>query len=146
MPGDGNVSYCMREPYAGTIEAIRRSLASRGLRVVGQLDVARRLKQSLGIVTGPCSILFVLPLPDVLSMASAHPWAASFLPLHVVVSAAGEETRIQVQNLVCPDPGESETAIAAALLVIQSRIAEAVGAIAMRRRRSRPVETACEVP
>ena len=132
MPGDGGVSYSMREPYVGAIEAIRRSLASRGLRVVGQLDVTKRVKQSLGIVLAPCSILFVLPLPDALSIASTHPWAASFLPLHIVVSAVGDETRIQVQNKVWLDPDEAEIAIAAALSVIQSRIAEAIGAIARR--------------
>jgi uncharacterized protein (DUF302 family) len=133
MPGDGGgVSYSMREPYVRAIEAIRRSLASRGLRVVGQLDVARRIERSLGIVLAPCSILFVLPLPDVLSVASTHPRAASFLPLHIVVSAVGNETRIQVQNRVCPDPDEAERAIVTSISVIQSHVSEALGAIAMR--------------
>ncbi len=126
------VSYTMREPYVRAIGAIRRSLASRGLRVVGQLDVARRVERSLGIVLAPCSILFVLPLPDVLGTASMHPWAASFLPLHIVVSAVGGETRIQAQSTVCPDPDEAETAPVAAISAIQSHVLEALGAVAIR--------------
>ncbi len=135
MPGDlSGVSYFMREPYVRAIEVIRRSLASRGLRVVGQLDVARRVERSLGIVVAPCSILFVLPLPDVLGVASMHPWAASFLPLHILVSAVGDETRIQVPNRVCPDPDEAETELVAAISAIQSHVSEALGAVATRPR------------
>jgi uncharacterized protein (DUF302 family) len=120
---EGGVSYTMREPYPAAIEAVRRSLANRGLRVVGQLDLASRVERSLGIVVEPCSILFVLPLPEVLHIASLHPGVASLLPLHIVVSANGGETRIQAPNRVYPD-----TAMAAPISEIQSHIADAIGA------------------
>ena len=126
MPGAaGNVGYVMREPFARANVSLRRSLASRGLKVVGQLDVARRVEKSLGIVLAPCTILFVLPSAPF--SPGAHPWTASFLPLHIVVSANGADTQIQVPNKVSGDAAET-----AAVVDIQSRVAEAIGAIAMR--------------
>lgn len=129
MPGEtGNIGYVMREPFVRANESLRRSLASRGLKVVGHLDVARRVEKSLGIVLAPCSVLFVLPAPPF--SPGAHPWTASFLPLHIVLSANGADTQIQVQTKVCGDlAGAAETA---ALVEIQARVAEAIGAIAMR--------------
>ena len=133
MPGDvGSIKYSLREPFERAVESVCRSLASRGLRVAGQLDLSRRLEHSLGIVVPPCRIIFVLPDPSVLSRANIHPWAATFLPLHVVLSANGLQTEIQVQNRVHTNSEASAPALVIPVLETQAQISEAIEAIAMR--------------
>ena len=133
MPGEtGSIRYALREPFEQAVESVRRSLEDRGLRVAGQLDVARRVERSLGIVLRPCRIVFVLPGPAVLSKGSIHPWAAVFLPLHVVISGHGGQTEIQAQNSVYANSEAAAPAVVVPILETQAQISEAIEAIAMR--------------
>ncbi len=133
MPGDvGSIRYSLREPFGRAFESVCRSLANRGLRVAGQLDVSRRVERSLGIVLPPCRIIFVLPDPSVLSAAGIHPWAAIFLPLHIVISGNDIQTEIQVQNRVHPGPTADAPALVGPVMETQAKIWEAIEAIAMR--------------
>jgi uncharacterized protein (DUF302 family) len=133
MPGDvGSIRYSLREPFERAVESVYRSLANRGLRMAGQLDVSRRVERSLGIVLPPCRIVFVLPDPSVPSTASIHPWAAIFLPLHIVISGNGVQTEILVQNRVHPGPDADAPALVAPVQETQAQISEAIEAIAMR--------------
>src|SRR5664279_2116490 len=94
MPGEtGSIKYSLREPFERAVESVCRSLESRGLRVAGQLDVSRRVERRLGIALPPCRIVFVLP-GRLLSKESIHPWAAIFLPIHVVISGHGSHAEI----------------------------------------------------
>ena len=98
----GTVQYSLREPFGQAVESVCRSLNNRGLeRWREQLDLSRRIERTLGIVLPPCGVVLVLPDPSKLSAASVHPWAATFLPLHIVISAKdATQTEIQVQNRV----------------------------------------------
>jgi len=129
MPGNaGSVRFSLREPFEREVETVCRALVSRGLRVAGQLDVSRRVKRSLGIVLPPCRIVFVLPHPSTPVSSGTHPWAASFLPLHVVISGNGAQTEIQVQNRIQGAPAEAP----APVLETQTEMRRAIEAIAMR--------------
>ena len=133
MPGEtGSIKYSLREPFERAVESVCRSLENRGLRVAGQLDVSRRVERSLGIVLSPCRIVFVLPDSSVLSKGSIHPWAAIFLPLHVVISGDGAKTEIQVQNRVHACSEAAAAALVLPILETQAQISEAIEAIAMR--------------
>ena len=133
MPGDvGSIKYSLREPFERAVASVCRSLANCGLRVVGQLDVSRRVERSLGIVLPPCRIVFVLPDPSVLSTAKIHPWAAIFLPLHIVISGNGAHTEIQVQNRVHSGSEAAAPTLVAPVNETQARISEAIETIAMR--------------
>ena len=133
MPGNmGSVRFSLPEPFERAVESVCSSLASRGLRVAGQLDVSLRVERSLGIVLAPCKIVFVLPHPSVLSAANIHPWAAVFLPLHVVISGCGTQTEIQVQSRVHTAPEADAAALVAPVVETQAQIWQAVEAIAMR--------------
>ena len=128
----GSVQFSLHEPFESAVESVCRSLKSRGLRVAGQLDVSRRVRRSLGIALPPCRIVFVLPDPSDPGAVNLNPFAASFLPLHIVISGSGAHTEIQVQGRVCPEPGTDAPALAAPIMQTQARIAEAIEAIAMR--------------
>ena len=133
MPGDmGSIKYALREPFDRAVESVLRSLTNRGLRVVGQLDVSGRVERSLGIVLQPCRIVFVLPDSTSLSTASIHPWAAIFLPFHIVISGNDAQTEIQVQNRVHTGLEAAAPALVTPVMETQAQISEAVEAIAMR--------------
>jgi uncharacterized protein (DUF302 family) len=133
MPGDvGSIKYSLLEPFDKAVGSVCRSLENRGLRVVGQLDVARRVERHLGIALPPCKILFVLPGTATLTRLGIHPWAAVFLPLHVVVSCKGGETEIEIQNRVHSGPQAGDTSVVAPVVELQAQISNAIEAIAMR--------------
>lgn len=128
MSGAG-VRYSLREPFERGLKSIRGALQRRGLRVVGQMDVSRRLERTLGILLPPCKIVFVLPLAP----APVDPAAATFLPLHVVVSSRGAQTEIQVLHRLDRAPGESMADVVVPVTETQTQICQAIETIAMRR-------------
>ncbi len=133
MPGEvASIKYCLREPFEIAVDSVYRTLENRGLRVVGHLNVSRRVEKALGIALPPCRILFILPNPTRQSTPGVPPWAAIFLPLHVVISGNGSATHIEVQNRVNPGVEADGLALAAPVLETQARISEAIEAIAMR--------------
>ena len=133
MPGDlGSIKYSLREPFDRSVESVCNSLAGRGLRVTGQLDVSRRVERALGIALPACIIVFVLPDPAALSTHSIHPRAAVFLPLHIVISGHDTQTEIHVQNKIHASQNAMAPAIFWPVLELQTQIAEAIEAIAMR--------------
>ena len=133
MPGDvGSIEYTLREPFERAVETVCKSLASRGLRVAGQMDVSRRISRALGIVPAPCRIVFVLPGSSLLNPDTAYPWAAIFLPLHIVISGNGCWSEIQVQNRVQTSAETVAPAFFGPVMEAQAQVAEALEAIAMR--------------
>jgi uncharacterized protein (DUF302 family) len=133
MTGDfGSIQYSLREPFEQAVESVCRSLTSRGLKLAGELDVSSRVKRALGIVVPPCRVVFVLPDPSKLSTTSIHPWAASFLPLHVVISASDSQTEIQIQNRVQAGSEGAAASIFGPVMEAQAQVSQAIEAIAMR--------------
>ena len=133
MPGDmGSIKYSLREPFERAVESVCRSLRSRGLQIAGQLDVSSRLERTLGIALPPCRIVFVLPNPSTPSTINIHPWAAIFLPLHVVISGHDGQTEIQVQNKVQAGHEAAAPALFGPVMETQAQISEAIDSIAMR--------------
>lgn len=133
MPGEmGSIEYSSREPFERAVQAVCISLASRGLRIAGQLDVSKRIERALGIVPSPCRIVFVLPNASTLSAGNIHPWAAMFLPLHIVISGQEAQTGILVQNRIQPGPVSASPPLFGPVMEAQAQIAEAIEAIAMR--------------
>jgi uncharacterized protein (DUF302 family) len=102
------------------------------LQIAGQLDVSSRLERTLGIVLPPCRIVFVLPNPSAPSTINIHPWAAIFLPLHVVISGHDGQTEIQVQNKVQAGHEAAAPALFGPVMETQAQISEAIDSIAMR--------------
>jgi len=133
MPRDvGSIQYSLREPFDRAVELVCRSLESKGLRVAGELDVAKRVERYVGIVLSPCKIVFVLPGESTLTKSSIHPSSTIFLPLHIVISNSGGQTEIEVQNRVQSRPETAEPAVIGPIVELQTQISSAIEAIAMR--------------
>ena len=128
----GSIKYSLREPFERAVDSVCRSIRSRGLEVAGQLDVSKRVERALGIVLPPCRIVFVLPGPCRSSDGSMHPWAAVFLPLHVVISGTESQTEIQVQNRVHARHEAASPELFGPLIETQTQVCEAIDAIATR--------------
>ena len=132
MTGEaGSIKYSLRQPFERAVESVCDCLSSHGLQIAGHLDVANRLERKLGIVLAPCRIVFILPNPTLLSRDSIHPWAATLLPLHVVISGNNLQTEIEVLNRIRPSD-DAASALFRPVLETQTKIAESVDAIAMR--------------
>jgi hypothetical protein len=66
-----------------------------------------------------------------LSSDTIHPWAATLLPLHVVISGNNLQTEIEVLNRIRPSD-DAVSALFRPVLEMQAKIVEAIDAIAMR--------------
>jgi uncharacterized protein (DUF302 family) len=102
MQSDGSMRYSLQAPFNRAVGSVCNVLRSRGLHIAGQLDLAERLERALGILMPPCRIVFVLPNPEALTTDAIHPWAAVFLPLHVVISGDDQGSEIRIQSAVQP--------------------------------------------
>jgi uncharacterized protein (DUF302 family) len=132
MTGEvGSVRYALREPFDRAVESVCGCLTNHGLQVAGHVDLAKRIERKLGIVMAPCRILFVFPSTPRSSRDAIHPWAAALLPLHVVISGNDFQTEIQVQHRILPRE-EAASTIFGPVIETQSKVAEALDAIAMR--------------
>lgn len=120
MSGGASIRYTLREPFERAVDHVRGALEQRGLRVVGEMDVSRRVERVLGINLSGCRVVFVLPA----DMAELDCDAAAFLPLHVVVTSKGVLTEIAVLNRLPAGP---------AVQAAQAQICLAIEGIAMRR-------------
>jgi uncharacterized protein (DUF302 family) len=131
MLAGGSIRYSVPEPFEPAIESLCNSLRNRGMCLAGQLDVSERLQRSLGIVMAPCRLLFVLPGSAGLSAATVHPWAAVFLPLHVVIAANNSLSEIYIPNRIQAGPA-GPPAPYGPVLEAHGQLLEAVEAVAAR--------------
>ena len=122
----------MAAPFEAAIEIVCNSLRTRGMRLVGQLDVSGRLEQSLAISVPPCRLLFVLPGPNSLSTDTIHPWAAVFLPLHVVISGNEIESEVRIPNSIQADASAAPPATYSPVLELQRELFDALESVAVR--------------
>ena len=132
MLAEGTVPYSMAMPFEAAIEAVGDSLRKRGLQVAGELDVAGHLEKSLGIVLDPCRVLFVLPASDGRSARTIDPWAAVFLPLHVVISGSRAQSEIRIPNSVQTKANGAPPTTYAPVLELQRGVLEALESVARR--------------
>jgi hypothetical protein len=114
------------------MEAVCESLRSRGVRIAGHMDVACRIERTLGIALAPCRILFVLPDSASWRGGAIHPWAASFLPIHVVISECGRHSEVDIQNRLQTVPGELAPGVFGPVTEAQRQVSEAVEAVAAK--------------
>jgi uncharacterized protein (DUF302 family) len=118
------------EAFADALRSVRLALDARGLHVLSELDVASRVKQTLGIHLPPCKILYVWPNPS-LAM-NVYPAMAVVLPLHVVVASRGRQTDICVLSRVQPETANADDFLREMIVGIQTEIMQSLEAISMR--------------
>jgi uncharacterized protein (DUF302 family) len=99
------VTSCLiAQPFDKALKAVRRTLADAELTVPGELDVAGHIQRQLYVGFAPCRILFVDAPYLLLEALVVERAAATFLPLHLVVSARGNRTLVQWIDLAAVQP------------------------------------------
>jgi len=114
------------------VELVRGALRDHGMRVAGEMDVSARLGRALGLSLEPCMVLFVMPWPSALREERIHPWAAAYLPLHVVISGGQRFSEVHIQNIIRPREGVAFPGVYDAVMDVQRRVSKAVEAVAAR--------------
>jgi uncharacterized protein (DUF302 family) len=107
-------------------------LAQANLPVTGELDMARRLHESLLIGVAPLRILFIAAAPWTFSRLSEAPEIAALTPLHLVVSARGAQTEIHFLRTITANVSPIDEPAMKAIHRLQERVMQAVERIAMR--------------
>jgi uncharacterized protein (DUF302 family) len=102
------------------------------MRVLGEVDVSMRLERSLHMVLAPCRLIFVLPAPAALSSQSIHPWAAVFLPLHIVIWGNDRQSEIGVANTLQTGGPAGKSTLLGPMVEAQRALIEAIEAVAVR--------------
>lgn len=126
------ITYAVAEPFEQAVESLRRVLTGGNLKITGELDMSRRIRQRLLISTAPCRVLFVNARASVFENRGADPYAAALTPLHIVVSARGSQTEIHLLRASPADNGALDQPAAAAFQRLQTETAQAIEKIGMR--------------
>lgn len=132
MLAEGSIRYLVPQSFEQAVASACSSLRNHGMRVAGQLDVSHRVERSLGMVLAPCRIVFVLPGPATLRADAIHPWAAVFLPLHIVISGSECQSEIRVPNRVQTAQGAAASTFYGPVVEAQRQAVKAIEAIAAR--------------
>ena len=132
MLSHATIKFSLKHPFDRSVQLICASLRSHGMRVLGELDVSRRLEGSLGIVLQPCKLIFVLPDPAALSTEAIHPWAAVFLPLHIVITGTDCQAEIRIPNIVQEGRPSVVGPPYGPVVEAQKQLVDAIQAVAVR--------------
>jgi uncharacterized protein (DUF302 family) len=92
------ITYVMNVAFDVAIKRIRGALALRQLSIAVELNASRRLNRALGLELSPCQILFIDSPLLLLEAMAIDRCSAVFIPLHLVVSDAGERTIVHLFN------------------------------------------------
>jgi uncharacterized protein (DUF302 family) len=125
-------TYSVSEPFELAVKSLRNVLTDGNLKLVGELDMSSRIRQTLLISIAPCRILFVTASPAAFEEVGADACAAALTPLHVVVSARGSQTEIHLLRALPAQNGPLDRPTIAAFRQCQARIAHAIERIGMR--------------
>jgi uncharacterized protein (DUF302 family) len=132
MPDEpATTKYSIPEPFDEAVRSLRRVLGEAGLKITGELDFSGRLRSRLLVGTTPCLVLFAAPRTPVFTGSSGDPGVAALMPLHIVVSARGQQTEVHVLNVPAPEGAEDGSSVAV-LGRFRGRLGQAIERIGMR--------------
>ena len=117
-------TYCIPEPFDEAVRSVRRVLAEAGLKIIGQSDLSARLRHRLLVDTPPCLVLFAGLTMPMRNGPAGHPGAAALTPLHIVVSARGQQTEIHILRIPPPYDGMREDPAMADLGRFRARLSQ----------------------
>jgi hypothetical protein len=125
------VSAFIQEPHDESLRLVRRLLVRRGLRLVAEIDVTKRLEEELGIGWRYSSTLLVVDDPASLCEALVQDSIAGLHVLHLVaVTGDNATTRIAVDVVAEPHLPQDGTMARSIGTHVGTRIADVIKSIA----------------
>jgi hypothetical protein len=125
------VSAFIQEPYDESLRLVRRLLVRRGLRLVAEIDVSKRLEEELGIGWRCSSTLLVVDDPASLYEALVQDSIAGLHVLHLV-AVTGDNTSTRIAAHIEPEPHRPQEGTMARSIGahVGTRIADVIKSIA----------------
>jgi uncharacterized protein (DUF302 family) len=130
----GSAAFVLHNGFEPALARIREAIQAGGLCIAAEIDAAQRLKRALQIYVSPCRLLLIDNPLFMLQAAAINRASGVLLPLHVVVSGAGDHTVAHMLTLECIRTSELPIGIRAPLLELRrevfgilSNVADGVG-------------------
>lgn len=121
-------------PFDSALPRIREAIRTGHLSIAAEIDAARRVKRELEIYVPPCRVLFIDSPTFMLETTAIDRASAIFIPLHLVVSGAGNRTLVHMLNLDHIRNSDLPIGIRAPVLDLQRQIFRSLAKIAERAR------------
>jgi uncharacterized protein (DUF302 family) len=127
-------AFVIDSPFDSALFQIRRAIRADQLSIASEIDAARRVKRALQIYVPPCRVLLVDNPAFMLETTAIDRASGIFIPLHLVVSGAGNRTLVHALNLEHMRHSDLPIGIRAPVMDLQRQILRSLGRIAERAR------------
>jgi uncharacterized protein (DUF302 family) len=128
--GAGTKLFIVENPFEAALGRIRRTLGDDQLCIAAEIDARQRVKQALDISVPACRVLLVDNPAFMLEITSVNRAVGIFIPLHLIVSAAGDRTFVKFLDLEHPPYDGLPMGIKGPLVDLHRQIVGALGRIA----------------
>src|SRR5579875_766347 len=96
---ESTTAFIIDTPFDSALPRIRRTLRSDQLSIAAEIDAAQRVKRALEIYVPPCRVLLIDNPAFLLETTAIDRASAIFIPLHLVISGAGNRTLVHMLNM-----------------------------------------------
>ncbi len=127
-------AFVVDSPFDSALVQIRRAMRADQLSIAAEIDTAQRVKRTLEIYVPPCRVLLIDNPAFMLESTAIDRASGIFIPLHLVVSGAGNRTLVHLLNLEHIRHSDLPIGIRAPVLDLQRQIVRSLGRIAERAR------------
>ena len=127
-------AFIIHSPFESALPRIRRAIRDDQLSIAAEIDTAHRVKRALEIHVPPCRILLIDNPAFTLETTAIDRASGTFIPLHLVVSEAGNHTLVHMLNVEHIRQSDLPIGIRAPVLDLQRQLLRSLGRIAERIR------------
>jgi uncharacterized protein (DUF302 family) len=96
---DAIMTLAIDYPFDSALPRIRRAILEGQLCISAEIDAAQRVKRALQIYVPPCRVLLIDNPAFLLETTAVDRASGLFLPVHLVVSGAGDRTLVYLLHL-----------------------------------------------
>jgi len=127
-------AFVLNSPFQSALARIRRAIRDAQLCVAAEIDAAQRVKRALQIYVSPCRVLLVDNPLFMLETTAIDRASGIFVPLHLVVSGAGNRTLIYMLSPEHIRRSDLSIGVKAPVLDLQRQVQRVLAAIADKPR------------
>lgn len=127
-------AFVVDSPFDSALLRIRRAIRADQLSVAAEIDAAQRVKRALEIYVPPCRVLLIDNPAFMLETTAIDRASGIFIPLHLVVSGAGNRTLVHVVSPEHIRHSDLPIGIRAPVLDLQRQVFRSLATIAERAR------------
>jgi uncharacterized protein (DUF302 family) len=127
-------AFIIHTPFESALPQIRRAIRHDQLSIAAEIDAALRVKRALQIHVPPCRVLLIDNPAFMLETTAIDRASGIFIPLHLVVSGAGNRTIVHMLNIEHIRQSDLPIGMRSPVLHLQRQVLRTLGKIAERAR------------